>query len=179
MNPAPLTIRPSAAADLAAITVIYADAGRHGTSSFQIDSPDEAGISRRRDAVLAQGLPWLMAENAGRVIGCAYAGTFRPRPAYRFSVEDSVYQDRDSKGRGAGRALLAELITRCEMAGARQMLAVIGDSANSGSIGVHRALGFEHCGQLTAVGWKFGRRLDVVLMERALGRGRSAAADAA
>jgi phosphinothricin acetyltransferase len=117
----------------------------------------------------------LVAAAAGRVCGYAYASPFRPRPAYRFCVEDSIYLHPDAQGRGVGRLLLAELAARCEAAGARQMLAVIGDSANRRSIGVHLALGFEHCGLLKDVGWKFGRWLDVVLMQRPLGTGAAAA----
>jgi phosphinothricin acetyltransferase len=142
-----------------------------GTGTFELEVPDAAEMARRRDDVLDKGLPWLVAEQDGQVLGYAYANHFRPRPAYRFSVEDSVYLHPEAQGRGVGRALLAELVARCQAAGARQMLAVIGDSANHGSIGVHRALGFERCGLLQAVGWKFGRWLDVVLMQRRLGAG--------
>ena len=169
--PAPLLVRPSTPADLGAMRDIYAHAVTRGTGTFELEAPDAAEMARRRDDVLAKGLPWLVAEVQGRVLGYAYASHFRPRPAYRFSVEDSIYLAPDAQGRGVGRTLLAELLARCQAAGARQMLAVIGDSANHGSIGVHRALGFEDCGLLRAVGWKFGRWLDVVLMQRALGRG--------
>ena len=171
MPASPLLVRPSTPADLDAIRAIYADAVAHGTGTFELEAPDAAEMERRRDEVLAKGLPWLVAEAQGRVLGYAYANHFRPRPAYRFSVEDSIYLSPDAQGRGVGRVLLAELLARCQAAGARQMLAVIGDSANHGSIGVHRALGFEDCGRLQAVGWKFGRWLDVLLMQRALGRG--------
>ena len=169
--PAPLLVRPSTPADLDAMRDIYAHAVTQGTGTFELEAPDAAEMARRRDDVLAKGLPWLVAEVQGRVLGYAYASHFRPRPAYRFSVEDSIYLAPDAQGRGVGRTLLAELLARCQAAGARQMLAVIGDSANHGSIGVHRALGFEDCGLLRAVGWKCGRWLDVVLMQRALGRG--------
>ncbi len=171
MPASPLLVRPSTPADLDAIRAIYADAVAHGTGTFELEAPDAAEMERRRDEVLAKGLPWLVAEAQGRVLGYAYANHFRPRPAYRFSVEDSIYLNPDAQGRGVGRALLAELLARCQAAGARQMLAVIGDSANHGSIGVHRALGFEPSGLLKAVGWKFGRWLDVVLMQRTLGAG--------
>ena len=176
MNPeSPLLVRPSTDADTATITAIYDEAVRHGTASFEIDPPDDAEIARRRADVLAKGLPWLVAESGGRVLGYAYASPFRPRPAYRFCLEDSIYLATDARGRGVGRLLLAELIARCEARGARQMIAVIGDSANAGSIGVHAALGFTPCGVLKSAGWKFGRWLDVVLMQRALGFGDTAA----
>ena len=171
MNPTPLTVRPSRAEDLAAITAIYADNVLHGTGTFALDAPDAAEMARRRDDVIGKGLPWLVAEQDGAVLGYAYANHFRPRRAYRFCLEDSIYLHPDARGRGVGRVLLAELIARCEAAGARQMLAVIGDSANAGSVGVHRALGFVHTGLLKASGWKFGRWLDVVIMQRALGPG--------
>jgi len=171
MNPTPLTVRPSRAEDLAAITAIYADNVLHGTGTFELDAPDDAEMARRRDDVLAKGLPWLVAKQDGEVLGYAYANHFRPRRAYRFCLEDSIYLHPTAQGRGVGRVLLAELIARCEAAGARQMLAVIGDSANAGSVGVHRALGFVHTGLLKASGWKFGRWLDVVIMQRALGPG--------
>ena len=166
-----LLIRPSTAADIAAITTIYAEAVRHGTGTFELEPPGATEIARRRDEVLAKRWPWLVAERDGRVLGYAYASPFRPRPAYRFCLEDSIYLAPDAQGQGLGRLLLTELMTRCEARGARQMLAVIGDSANAGSTGLHAALGFEHTGVLKAAGWKFGRWLDVVLMQRALGPG--------
>lgn len=171
MQSVPLLVRPSTPADLGALRDIYALAVTEGTGTFELEVPDLAETARRRDDVLSKGLPWLVAEQHARVLGYAYANHFRPRPAYRFSVEDSVYLHPDAQGRGVGRALLAELVARCQAAGARQMLAVIGDGANQASIGLHRALGFEQCGLLQAVGWKFGRWLDVVLMQRALGAG--------
>jgi L-amino acid N-acyltransferase YncA len=172
-------IRPSTAADVEAIARIYAWHVLNGTGTFEIEPPDRLEIERRRADVLAKGLPWLVLESAGQVAGYAYAGPFRPRPAYRFCLEDSVYLAPDSAGRGFGRLLLAELLARCEALGARQMLAVIGDSANAASIGVHRALGFAPAGTLRAAGWKFDRWLDVVLMQRPLGRGDAAPAAAA
>lgn len=171
-----LLIRPSEGADLPAITSIYADNVLHGTGTFELEAPDQAEMARRRDDVRGKGLPWLVAEAEGRVLGYAYANHFRPRRAYRFCLEDSIYLHRDARGQGVGRILLTELLTRCEALGARQMLAVIGDSANAGSIGVHAALGFEHTGVLKSAGWKFGRWLDVVLMQRALGLGDNAPA---
>jgi phosphinothricin acetyltransferase len=143
----------------------------HGTGTFELDPPDLAEMARRRDDVLSKRLPWLVAQSGGRVLGYAYANHFRPRPAYRFCLEDSIYLHEDARGQGVGRLLLTELVSRCEAAGARQMLAVIGDAANLGSVGVHATLGFTHTGVLKASGWKFGRWLDVVLMQRALGSG--------
>jgi phosphinothricin acetyltransferase len=177
MNPHPqaLLIRPSDDDDLPAITAIYDEAVRTGTASFELEAPDRTEMARRRQAVLQAKLPWLTAERAGSVVGYAYAGPFRPRPAYRFCVENSIYVDAAARGQGVGALLLAELIARCEAWGARQMVAVIGDSANAGSIAVHAAAGFRPAGPVDQVGWKFGRWLDVVFMQRALGRGGSAA----
>lgn len=170
--PAPsLLVRPSTPADLAAIQAIYAHAVLHGTGTFEIEPPSPDEMARRRDEVLARGLPWLVAEADGAVLGYAYAAPFRPRPAYRFSLEDSIYLSPQAQGRGIGRLLLAELLARCQASGARQMLAVIGDSGNQASVALHRALGFRPAGTLQSVGWKFGRWLDVVLMQRALGPG--------
>lgn len=166
-----LLIRPSSEADIAAIQAIYADNVLHGTGTFETEVPDAAEMARRRSEVLGRGLPFLVAESAGVVLGYAYANYFRPRLAYRFCLEDSVYLQPDAKGQGIGKLLLTELIARCEAAGARQMLAVIGDADNLGSIGLHRALGFEQTGVLKSSGWKFGRWLDVVLMQRQLGLG--------
>ena len=173
-----LLIRPSTAADLPAISAIYAQAVLQGTGTFELDPPDLAEMARRRDDVLSKGLPWLVAQAQGQVLGYAYANHFRPRRAYRFCLEDSIYLHPDARGQGVGRVLLAELIGRCEAAGARQMLAVIGDAANAGSIGLHAALGFEHSGLLKASGWKFDRWLDVVLMQRSLGPGAALPAPA-
>ncbi len=165
------TLRDAIDADLPAITAIYAENVLHGTGTFETEPPDAAEMARRRADVLAKGLPWMVAEQGQRVLGYAYANTFRPRAAYRFCVEDSVYLARDSLGLGVGKRLLEALIARCEAAGSRQMIAVIGDSANAASIGVHRACGFTDTGVMRAAGWKFGRWLDVVLMQRALGDG--------
>lgn len=177
--PLSLLIRPSAEADLPAITRIYRHAVLHGTGTFELEPPDEAAMAERRQGVLANGLPWLVAERDGAVLGYAYANLFRPRRAYRFCLEDSIYLDESARGQGIGRLLLAELIGQCEARGARQMLAVIGDSANAGSIGVHRACGFEPAGVFRSAGWKFDRWRDVVLMQRSLGDGdRSEPVDA-
>jgi L-amino acid N-acyltransferase YncA len=157
--------------DIAAIQQIYEHAVLHGTGTFETDVPDRAEMARRRTEVLSRSLPYLVAERDGQVLGYAYANYFRPRLAYRYFVEDSIYLSPQAQGQGIGRLLLAELIARCEAAGARQMIAVIGDSQNLGSIGVHRTLGFEQNGLLKSAGWKFGRWLDVVLMQRQLGQG--------
>lgn len=173
MTVGPLLIRDSRTSDLDAITAIYAEAVQHGTGTFELEPPDGAEMSRRHADITAKGLPWLVAEQQGQVLGYAYANHFRPRLAYRFCLEDSVYLAPAARGRRVGTLLLAELIARSEALGARQMLAVIGDAANAGSIRLHAALGFEHTGVLKASGWKFGRWLDVVLMQRALGLGDS------
>ena len=166
-----LLIRPSTASDLPAITTIYGWNVRNGTGTFELEVPDQAEMGRRRDDVLAKGLPWLVVERSGVVLGFAYANHFRPRRAYRFCLEDSVYLAATALGQGLGRLLLAELMSRCEAGGARQMLAVIGDARNLASIGVHRTLGFEHVGVMKAAGWKFDRWLDVVIMQKSLGQG--------
>lgn len=165
------TIRPALAQDMPAVTAIYAHHVRHGTGTFEIDPPTESDMLARHADVISRGLPYLVTEHAGRVAGFAYCNWFKPRPAYRFSAEDSIYLAPDSHGLGLGRLLLAELATQAERAGVRKLIAVIGDSANAGSIGVHRALGFNHVGVLASCGWKFDRWLDVVLMEKALGAG--------
>ena len=168
---AAMRIRPSRPDDLEAITSIYAHHVLRGTGTFELDAPDLAEMARRRDDVLGKGLPWLVAEHAGAVLGYAYANHFRPRRAYRFCLEDSIYLHPDAQRRGVGRALLAELVARCTALGARQMLAVIGDSANAGSIALHRAAGFTEVGVMRSVGWKFGAWRDIVLMEKTLGAG--------
>jgi phosphinothricin acetyltransferase len=173
MSAPALLIRPSTPADLPAITAIYAWTVLNGTGTFELDAPDATEMTRRRDDVLGKGLPWLVAQRDGVVLGYAYANHFRPRRAYRFCLEDSVFLASEARGQGLGRLLLAELMARCEAAGARQMLAVIGDSANLASIGVHGTLGFEHVGVMKAVGWKFERWLDVVIMQKRLGTGAS------
>ncbi|HUH92998.1 MAG TPA: GNAT family N-acetyltransferase [Casimicrobiaceae bacterium] len=169
--PAGLALRAATAADSTATTAIYAHHVRTGTATFEIEPPDAGEMKRRWREVTARGLPYLVATREGEVIGYAYAGPYRPRPAYRFAVEDSIYVRADACGKGIGRALLAELIAASERAGARQMIAVIGDAANAASIGVHAALGFRYVGVLAGVGNKFARWLDVVLMQRALGPG--------
>ena len=170
----PLTLRDSTAADVAACADIYREAVRNGTGTFELEEPDDAEMAKRRDAILAQRLPWLVAERDGQVLGYAYANQFRPRRAYRFCVEDSIYLAPAARGQGVGKLLLVELIARCERLGIRQMLAVIGDAQNAGSISVHRSCGFEHTGTFAAAGWKFERWLDVVMMQRRLGTGADA-----
>jgi L-amino acid N-acyltransferase YncA len=168
-------IRPSADADLPAITAIYAHAVIHGTASFETEPPDEAEMRRRRETLLRAGYPYLVAEIGGAVAGYAYAGPYRPRPAYRNSVEDSVYVDPARQASGVGRALVTALIEACEERGFRQMVAVIGDSASLGSIRLHASLGFAPVGVLKSIGFKHGRWLDSVLMQRPLGEGDSTA----
>jgi phosphinothricin acetyltransferase len=166
-------IRPSTDADIGAITRIYAHHVLHGTGTFETTPPSEADMLGRRADVLSKGLPWLVLEEAGEVQGFAYGNWFKPRPAYRFSVEDSIYLSPTVAGKGLGRALLAELLARLQAGGVRKVMAVIGDSANAGSVGVHKALGFSQVGIVTSCGWKFGRWLDIVLMEKSLGEGDS------
>jgi phosphinothricin acetyltransferase len=166
-----LIVRPSAETDLPAITAIYAHAVEHGTASFELDPPDEAEMARRRAALLEGGYPYLVAEREGRILGYAYAGAYRTRPAYRSTVEDSVYIAPAAQGQGVGRALLTALIRECEARDFRLMVAVIGDEESKGSIGLHRSLGFEPVGILKGIGYKHGRWLSTVLMQRPLGRG--------
>lgn len=167
-------VRDASDADLSTIAAIYAHHVLTGLASFEEVAPSPAEMASRRAAILALGLPYLVAELEGRVAGFAYAGPYRARPAYRHTVEDSVYVAPDALGRGVGRALLAEVIARCEAGPWRQMIAVIGDSGNAGSIALHAALGFAHVGTLASVGFKFGRWVDSVLMQRALGDGEDA-----
>jgi phosphinothricin acetyltransferase len=176
MHPSALLIRPSLPADLPAVTAIYAHHVTHGKGSFELEAPDLDDMSRRRTDVLAKGLPHLVASRGAEVLGFAYAGAFRPRPAFRFMAEDSIYIHPGHTGQGLGRALLAELMRHCEALGIRQMLAVIGDSANADSIGLHRSLGFAHTGILKASGWKHGQWLDTVFMQKTLGAGDSSPA---
>jgi L-amino acid N-acyltransferase YncA len=162
-------IRAAGPNDLAAITRIYAYAVRHGTASFEIDPPDQDEMMRRFEALVAGGFPYLVAERAGALAGYAYAGTYRARPAYRFTVEDSIYVAAEQQRRGIGGALLDRLIAEAEGRGFRQMIAVIGDSDQPGSIALHAGAGFRIIGTLDRVGFKFDRWLDCVLMQRALG----------
>jgi phosphinothricin acetyltransferase len=166
-----LNVRPVREADIPAIAAIYAHAVLHGRASFEIEPPDEAEMTRRMRAVVDAGFPYLVAEKDGTVLGYAYAGLYRTRPAYWNSAENSVYVSPDAHRLGVGRALLASLIEIMTGLGFRQMIAVIGDSGNAGSIGLHRALGFTYCGVIHSVGYKHGRWLDSVIMQRALGPG--------
>jgi L-amino acid N-acyltransferase YncA len=171
-----LAIRPAKTSDIPAITRIYAHAVEHGTASFELAPPDEAEMARRMSELLSTGFPYLTAGLDGVICGYAYAGPFRTRPAYRLTVENSVYVAPNIQRRGIGRALLAALIEAAQTRGFRQMIAVIGDSGNqAGSIGLHEALGFRHVGILDHVGFKHGRWLDSVLMQRALGAGAATA----
>jgi L-amino acid N-acyltransferase YncA len=166
-----LVVRPATEADISAITAIYAHAVRFGTASFEIDPPDEAEMARRfRDLA---GFPYLVAEFDGQVKGYAYAGLYRTRFAYRHTLEDSIYITPEFHRRGIGRALLDRLIAESGASGFRQMVAVIGDSAQAASIALHRAAGFRTVGTLEAVGYKFGRWLDTVLMQRSIGDQKS------
>jgi phosphinothricin acetyltransferase len=165
------TIRAAARDDLPSITAIYAEEVRHGTATFELEPPDLAEMARRHAALSASGHPYIVAEAEGMVLGYAYAGPYRPRPAYRFAVEDSIYLAPSARGKGVGRALLGALIAASEARGYRQMIAVIGDSANTASIALHAGAGFALTGTFREIGWKFGRWLDTVLMQRALGPG--------
>ena len=168
-------IRAATTADIPAITAIYAHAVRFGTASFEIDPPDETEMGERYRALAAGGFPYLVATVDDRLAGYAYAGLYRTRVAYRNTLEDSVYLDPQFHRRGIGRALLDRLMAESEARGCRQMIAVIGDSAQAGSIALHRAAGFRMVGTFEAVGHKFGRWLDTVLMQRGLGDGATTA----
>lgn len=173
-----LSIRPAAAGDLPAIQAIYAHHVLHGLGTFEEVPPAVEEMAGRHAAVLARGLPWLVAEADGIILGYAYAGPFRPRAAYRYTVEDSVYVAPDAQRRGVGRALLEAVLAECRTLGLRQAVAVIGDSGNIGSIGVHAACGFELKAVLPGLGFKFGRWVDVVWMQRSLNQGGDARPDA-
>ena len=173
------TIRSSRAADVPAIAAIYAHHVLHGTGTFETAPPSAHEMAARRADVLAKGLPYLVAEQDGQVVGYAYCQWFKPRPASRFSSEDSIYLHPDAGGQGLGKQLLAALAEQAEAAGIRKLIAVIGDSGNAGSIGVHRAAGFAPVGVFKSCGWKFGRWLDIVLMEKPLGPGDSTPPEAA
>ena len=164
-------IRSSRDEDIPAITAIYAHHVLHGTGTFETEPPGTGDMAGRRTDVLSKGLPYLVAEQDGNILGFAYGNWFKPRPAYRYSVEDSIYLAPDLQRTGLGRALLAELLARCEAAGIRKVMAIIGDSANAGSVGVHRALGFRQVGIVEACGWKFGAWRDIVIMQKTLGPG--------
>ena len=164
------SIRPSRDQDLPAITAIYAHHVLFGTGTFELEPPSLSDMEYRRADVLAKGLPYLVAVDGSHVLGFAYCNWFKPRPAYRFSAEDSIYMEAQAQRHGIGRALLIELIAQAEQAGIRKLIAVIGDSANIGSIAVHRAVGFASVGTLKSCGWKFDQWLDVVLMDLPMGQ---------
>jgi L-amino acid N-acyltransferase YncA len=171
---ATVAVRDTTDADVPAIRAIYAHHVMHGFGSFEETPPDEAEMAQRRRAILDKGLPYIAADIGGTLAGYAYVGPYRPRSAYRYSVEDSIYVAPEMAGRGIGRALLEALIERATAWGARQMIAVIGDSANAGSIGLHTALGFRVVGTFRSIGYKRGRWVDSVTMQRALGDGDAA-----
>jgi len=170
-DPTAPVIRPATRADVAAITRIYAPHVLTSLATFEEVPPDEAEMARRLDDVLARNLPYIVAEVSGEVVGYAYAAPYRVRSAYRYSVEDSIYVAADALWRGIGTALLSDLIARCTALGYRQMIAVIGDSANEPSIGLHARAGFMPAGTMRAIGFKFGRWVDSVMMVRPLGDG--------
>lgn len=176
-TPPAATVRPSVDADMGAITRIYAHHVLHSTATFETTPPSEDEMRARRADVLGKNLPWLVLEQAGHVVGYAYGNWFKPRPAYRYSVEDSIYLAPSATGKGLGKLLLTELLASLQRRGIRKVMAVIGDSANAPSIGLHRACGFEPAGTITACGWKLGRWLDIVLMQRSLGEGSRTAPD--
>ena len=173
-NAPPVRVRDSTEADVPAIVEIYAHYVRTSLATFETEPPDLEEMRKRRADVVERGLPYLVAESKGMISGYAYAGPYRPRAAYRFALEDSIYIRAGQTGQGIGRVLLGELIARTTALGYRQMIAVIGDSANAGSIRLHTAFGFTHVGQLRSVGFKMGRWVDTVFMQRALGDGDSA-----
>ena len=164
-----MIVRAATAADAEALAAIYGHHVLHGFGTFEEDPPSAAEMENRRSAIADRGLPYLVAEETGQVIGFAYAAPFRPRAAYRFTVEDSVYIAPDAMGKGVGKAVLTQVLKACEAFGVRQVIAVIGDSGNAGSIGLHRSLGFEHCGVGKSFGFKHGRWVDIVWMQKALG----------
>ncbi|MCY7370032.1 MAG: N-acetyltransferase family protein [Polaromonas sp.] len=171
----PCTIRSSFETDLPAITSIYAHHVLTGTGTFETEPPTLIEMAARRADVLAKGLPHLVIEDAGQVLGFAYGNWFKPRPAYRYSVEDSIYLAPEQSRRGLGKLLLAELLARLEAAGIRKVMAIIGDSANAASVGLHAALGFTRVGVVDSCGWKFGAWRDIVIMQKTLGCGDTAA----
>ena len=172
--PAEFLLRPTEERDLPAIAAIYAEAVLTGTASYEIEPPGVEEITRRWRELVAKGYPHVVAVRGAEILGYAYAGPYRPRPAYRYSVEDSIYLAPKAQGAGIGRALLTELIRICERQGFRQMIAVIGGGAeHPASVGLHRTLGFREIGVIEASGFKHGRWLDTVLMQRTLGTGRT------
>ena len=173
-----MIIRAATEGDAEALAAIYGDAVLNGFGTFEEVAPSPVDMDARRRAIQDDGLPYLVAEVDGQVLGFAYAGPFRPRAAYRYTLEDSVYVGPDAKGKGVGRAVLTAVIEACEALGVRQLMAVIGDSGNSGSVGLHRALGFEQTGVGRSVGFKHGRWVDIVHMQKPLNGGDTRAPDA-
>jgi L-amino acid N-acyltransferase YncA len=175
LAPCALIIRDAGESDMAAIAGIYAHHVRHGLASFEETAPSAEELGARRASVLRLGLPYLAAELDGRVVGYSYATAYRPRAAYRFTVEDSVYVADGLAGRGIGGALLAALVARCEAGPWRQMIAVIGNGdRNAGSVALHRRAGFRTVGTLVSAGFKLGQWVDSLLMQRPLGAGNAA-----
>jgi L-amino acid N-acyltransferase YncA len=166
-----VTLRPVEAGDIASIGRIYREAVLNGAASFEINPPGDHEMARRMAALVDGGFPYVVAACGADVLGYAYAGPYRTRPAYRFTVEDSIYIDANARGRGIGSALLSRILAACEVLGFRQMVAIIGDSANEASIALHRRAGFRLTGTLEAVGWKHGRWVDSVIMQCGLGSG--------
>jgi phosphinothricin acetyltransferase len=166
-----MIIRPATEQDAQALAAIYGHAVLHGFGTFEEEPPTAADMESRRSAIAGRGLPYLVAEEAGTVLGFAYAGPFRPRAAYRYTLEDSVYVAPDAAGRGVGKALLTAIIAACEALGVRQLIAVVGDSGNSASLALHRSLGFEQTGIGHSVGFKHGRWVDIVQLQKPLNGG--------
>lgn len=173
-----ISLRPATAADLDRITDIYADAVKNGTATYELEAPSRAAMNERFAGLEKGGFPYLVAEDEGGILGYAYAGPFRPRPAYRFIVEDSIYVAPEAKGKGLGRLLLERLIYDCTLLGFRQMIAVIGDGRpDSASVILHEKLGFKHSGTLEGSGYKHGRWLDTVFMQLAMNGGAQTVPD--
>ena len=164
-------MRPATPQDIAAIHAIYSHHVLKGLATFEEEPPAPEELRRRYDEVIGRGLPYLVADFGGSVAGYGYCALYRTRSAYRYALEDSIYVRADAQGRGVGRALLAQLIERCTALGYRQLIAVIGDSAHEASIGLHAEQGFMRVGTLRSVGYKFGRWVDSVIMQRPLGQG--------
>jgi L-amino acid N-acyltransferase YncA len=173
-----MIVRPATEGDAQALAAIYGHHVLHGFGTFEEEAPTADEMERRRNSIVSRGLPYLVAEADERVLGFAYAGPFRPRAAYRYTVEDSVYIAPDALGRGVGRAVLTAVLDACEQMGLRQVVAVIGDSGNAASIGLHRALGFQDAGVGRSFGFKHGRWVDIVWMQKALNGGDARAPDA-
>ena len=170
-----MIVRPATPADAPALAALYGHHVLHGAGTFEETPPSADDMAARLNTVLGRGFPWIVVEDEGRIVAYAYAAPYRERSAYRFTAEDSVYVAPDALGRGYGRAALGAVIAACEAMGLRQLVAVIGDTHNAGSIALHRALGFQMCGTLPSVGFKAGRWLDVVLMQRPLNGGDASA----